>query len=214
MDPPPRREFTIEELLDDLDHGKTRVHQSDATIRYQLLNLRPAAKIPAKQRNLRISTTVDRISTRAYEDGLSNSSLDRLIDIITLPNELDQASVNNLIENLYPATKVSNSTVTKVIGSLGHGKSKPSYSSQTALLKWMVMIYNVLENTKFISQLYPVLFNLLDTSTIRYLIRVSCFFETETDKLQAAAMSHSVSDHSKETRPALQDPSLVNESEI
>jgi centromere protein I len=101
---------------------------------------------------------------------LSNTSLERLIDIITLPNELDQASVNNLIKNLYPAAKVSNSTVTKVVGSLGHGRSKPSYSSQAALLKWLVMVYNVLEDTKFMSQLYAILFNLLDTSAIRCLL--------------------------------------------
>jgi centromere protein I len=91
-----------------------------------------------------------------------------LIDIVTQPNELDQGTLGNLIKNLYPATKVPNGMIVKVIGSLGHGHSKPSYATQAALLKWLVMIYDVLENQKLLSRFYGILFNLLDTLSIRY----------------------------------------------
>lgn len=90
------------------------------------------------------------------------------MDIITRPNEVDQSSLGNLIRNLYPATRVPDIIAIKVVGSLGHGRVKPSYSAQAALLKWLIMVYDVLENQKVLSQLYSVLFNLLDASALRY----------------------------------------------
>ncbi|TVY81539.1 Inner kinetochore subunit mis6 [Lachnellula suecica] len=146
MVPSPDREESISELLPDLEH---------------------AAKLPAKQRGIKISGKVDKFCAKAYEDGLPNASLDRLIDLLTLPSELDQASINNLIKNLYPASKVPDTTVIKVVASLGHGRAKPSYNAQAALLKWLVMVYEVVENQRILSQLYAILFNLLDTIAIR-----------------------------------------------
>jgi centromere protein I len=99
---------------------------------------------------------------------LSNASLEEIVDIITVPNHLDQASTGSLIKNLYPVTKVPDTAVIKVIGSLGHGRAKPSFTAQTALLKWLVMVYDVMENQRVLSQLYSVFFNLLDTIAIRY----------------------------------------------
>ncbi|CAG8981588.1 hypothetical protein HYALB_00009467 [Hymenoscyphus albidus] len=135
----------IEELLEDLEH---------------------AAKTPAKQRVSKIISKVEKTCAKAYEEGLSNASLERVVDLITLPNELDQASINKLIKNLYPATKIPSAIAIRVVAALGHGRTKPSYSSQAAMLKWLVMVYNVLENPKILSQLYSVLFNLLDTAAI------------------------------------------------
>jgi centromere protein I len=115
-----------------------------------------------------VSGVVERICSRAYDDGLTNPSLDKLIDILTQPNELDQGTLGSLIKNLYPASKVPNAIIIKVVGSLGHGRAKPSYATQVALLKWLVMVYDVLENQKVLSHFYGILFNLLDTLSIRY----------------------------------------------
>jgi centromere protein I len=93
--------------------------------------------------------------------------LSRLVDLVTLPSELDQASLGSLIRNLYPVSKVPNAVVIKIVGGLGHGRAKPSYSVQCALLKWLVMVYDVLENQRILSQLYSILFNLLDTVAVR-----------------------------------------------
>ena len=110
---------------------------------------------------------MDKVGHKAYEEGLTNASLSRLVDIVTLPNELDQASLGGLVRNLYPTSKVPNAIVIKIAGGLGHGRSKPSYSVQGALLKWLVMVYDVLENKRILSQLYSILFNHLDTVAIR-----------------------------------------------
>ncbi|PMD43361.1 Mis6 domain protein [Hyaloscypha variabilis F] len=132
-----------------------------------LLSLENAATIPAKLRGSKVSSLIDTIALGAYEHGFTNASLDRLVDIITRPNRLDQASLGALIRNLYPASKVPDTVVIKIIGGLGHGRSKPSYSIQCALLKWLVMVYDVLDNQRVLSQLYSILFNLLDTIAIR-----------------------------------------------
>ncbi|KAL2067965.1 hypothetical protein VTL71DRAFT_16063 [Oculimacula yallundae] len=133
----------------------------------RISDLQKAADKPAKQRSTKISVHVDAVCAIAYADGLSNVSLDHLVDIITRPNHLDQSSINNLIRNLYPATRVPDEIVIKTVGSLGHGRAKPSYSAQAALLKWLIMVYDVLENSAILSQLYSLLFNLLDTSALR-----------------------------------------------
>ncbi|KAG4437158.1 hypothetical protein IFR05_007360 [Cadophora sp. M221] len=139
----------------------------DESISDLITDFQRAAKTPTKQRKAKISVIVDKICSRAYADGLSNSSLELLVDIVTRPNELDQSNLGNLIRSLYPATRVPDIIVIKVVGSLGHGRVKPSYSAQAALLKWLIMIHDVLENQKVLSQLYSVLFNLLDTSALR-----------------------------------------------
>ncbi|TVY49879.1 Inner kinetochore subunit [Lachnellula occidentalis] len=141
--------------------------EHDESISELLTDLENGAKVPAKKRAIKIAGRVDKVCSKAYEEGFPSASLSRVIDIITLPNELDQASINSLIRNLYPASKVSDSIVTRVVASLGHGRAKPSYNAQAALLKWLVMVYDVLENRKILSQLYAILFNLLDTIAIR-----------------------------------------------
>ncbi|KAF7957407.1 hypothetical protein EAE96_002992 [Botrytis aclada] len=130
-------------------------------------DLENVSRIPAKQRSVKVSSHVDRLCSNAYGVGLSDASLEKLIDILTLPNKLDQGSIGNLIKHLYPASKVPDAVVIKVVGALGHGKAKPSYAAQAALLKWIVLVYDVLENQKILSQLYAVLFNLLDTIALR-----------------------------------------------
>lgn len=127
------------------------------------------AKLSAKQRVVKISIAVDKICQRAYENGLDHASLDKLVDIVTLPNRLEQGSLGTLIRSFYPASKIKDAIIIKVVASLGHGRDKPALNVQGILLKWLVMVNDVLENQKILAQLYSVFFNLLDTVAIRYL---------------------------------------------
>jgi len=117
---------------------------------------------------VKITRVIDTIASKAYEYGLAQDALEELVDIITQPNELDLASVATLIKDLYPAGRVSDEIVLKVVGSLGHGKAKAAFPVQAALLKWLILVYDTLENQKILSQLYNLLFNLLDTIAIRF----------------------------------------------
>jgi centromere protein I len=126
-----------------------------------------ASKTPARQRGTSIKPTVDKVCSEAYEHGLLPEPLGRLLDLLTRPNHLDQASLGALARNLYPASAVSPDLVFKVVGGLGHGELKPSLPIQAALLRWLIMVYHVIDPPRALAKAYPVLFNLLDTSAIR-----------------------------------------------
>lgn len=115
---------------------------------------------------------VEKLSSLLYDQGLLPDDLGQLIDLVTIPSFLDQASLGNIARNLYPATTVNDDLIVRVIGCLGHGKLKPSLAIQGALLKWLVMIYHIIDNQAVLSRAYSILFNLLDTAAIRF----ACLF--------------------------------------
>ncbi|KAI8957141.1 Mis6-domain-containing protein [Daldinia sp. FL1419] len=141
--------------------------QGTQDIREILADVVEASKLTAKQRGSNVKPSVEKLTSLSYEQGLLPDDLGQLIDLVTTPNFLDQASLGNLIRNLYPVDRVNINLVVKVIGSLGHGKLKPSLNVQGALLKWVVMIHHIIENQAILSRSYSVLFNLLDTAAIR-----------------------------------------------
>ncbi|KAL2760482.1 hypothetical protein ACRALDRAFT_2092897, partial [Sodiomyces alcalophilus JCM 7366] len=132
-----------------------------------------ASRVPAKQRATSIKPTVQKLASKAYEHGLLPDPLNDLIDLLTVPSHLDQASLNALVNNLYPATRLSPDAVLKVVGCLGNGEFKPPFPIQAGLLRWLIMVYHIIDGPGILSQAYPVLFNLLETAAIRpYLCHV------------------------------------------
>jgi centromere protein I len=111
---------------------------------------------------------VDEISEHAYQFGLPNDELQRLVQLATTRNELDQSSVTTLIKNLYPADQVRSDLVVLVVNCLGQAKRNPSASTQAALVRWLIAIHDVLDDQSSVSRCYSVLFSLLDMITIRY----------------------------------------------
>lgn len=105
----------------------------------------------------------------AYNQGVLPEELLQLIDVIISRTHLDQASLNNILRNLYPVSHVSEDVVLKIVGSLGLGEQKPSLTLQSALLQWVIQVYHVLDNKaqSVLSRAYSVLFNLLDVSATR-----------------------------------------------
>lgn len=151
---------------------------------------------------MKINGTVERVASKAFEDGLSEASLDELVDIVTLPNELDQASIANIIRNLYPAAQISDDTLVKVIGSVGHGQSRVAFPVQSLLLKWLVMVYDSIRNPKILSHAYSFLFNLLDTIAIRF-ISLRHLLSSDAKSKQSAPMPSPVADYSPKTRETI-----------
>ena len=89
------------------------------------------------------------------------------MDLLTSPHKLEQSSQNALLRSLYPSQKISDGLVRTIISSLGAGKRKASTSTQQGLLKWLVMVYDLIENPAVFSRLYSVLFNLLNVFYLR-----------------------------------------------
>lgn len=187
MEEPSERAGTLDKALIDLENGERRV-QTRQSFNARTLTYFIAARVPAKSRATKLSSIVDHVCSIAFQDGLPNAPLSKLIDLTTLPNELDQGSIATLVKNLYPTSKIPDAVIVKVVGSLGHGQVKPSFSTQAALLKWLVMVYDVLENQAVLSRLYGVLFNLLDTIAIRCVSLLQQII-TNTDSLGNLGLS-------------------------
>ncbi|RYP18567.1 hypothetical protein DL765_003852 [Monosporascus sp. GIB2] len=123
--------------------------------------------LPAKRRESSIKPDVETLNSLSYDRGVLPAELNDLIDLVTIPNHLDQANLASIVRNLYPASTVSDNVVTKVVGSIGHGRSKPSLAIQGSLLRWLVMVYHIIQSQDALARGYSVLFNLLDTAAIR-----------------------------------------------
>lgn len=110
---------------------------------------------------------MEKLTSITYKEGLLPEALEQLLDIVIVQSHLDQASLSAITKNLYPRTKVPAELILKVVGSLGHGQLKPTLAIQALLLKWMIMVYHVIDKPFVLSQVYSVLYNLLETAVIR-----------------------------------------------
>ena len=115
-----------------------------------------------------MSVLVDTVCSHAYERGIPADALSTLIDVVTLENHLDQGSRTTVIKNLYPDNRVPSDVVFRVVGALGPSKGKPSAATQGLLVKWLILVYEVLVDSSVLSKLYGVLFNLLDMISLRF----------------------------------------------
>jgi len=111
---------------------------------------------------------VDDIIEHGYQFGFPTQELRRLVDLLSVKNELDQSSCTSLLKNLYPAERVQSDVVLLAVGALGNGAKKPTSATQAGLVRWLLAVHEVLEEPAFLLRLYAVLFNLLDLLSIRY----------------------------------------------
>ncbi|KAK7512584.1 Mis6-domain-containing protein [Phyllosticta citriasiana] len=126
-----------------------------------------ASTTAAKHRKDKVNTVVDPICNYAYQNGLDRHQLTAIIHLVTRKTELDQTTCTTLVKNLYPRQSVSPQVVIRVVTGLGQGQTKPSIATQSALLKWLIAVLDVLEDPSVLSKLYGVLFNQLDVMGTR-----------------------------------------------
>lgn len=112
-------------------------------------------------------STVETICKHAERHGLSDSALSRLLDVLTSHNSLNQTSRNTIVNALFPSGAITTETVFTVANSLGRGKQKAPVSTQQLLIKWLVLVYDLIEKPAVLSGLYSVFFNLLDMINLR-----------------------------------------------
>ncbi|RYO84649.1 hypothetical protein DL766_005657 [Monosporascus sp. MC13-8B] len=104
--------------------------QEATEFRKTLSKIIQGSTLTAKRRESSIKPDVETLNSLSYDRGILPAELNDLIDLVTTPNHLDQASLASIVRNLYPASTVSDDVVTKVVGSIGHGRSKPSLAIQ------------------------------------------------------------------------------------
>ena len=120
-----------------------------------------ASKQPARSRSQPIDRTVQIICDSAYRHGLSEESLDAVVQVVRKPTHLDQSTVTTLIKNLYPATKVGADVVYDIVASIGPGSDRPSIVTQSLLLQWMLLVKEFLVDDAALADCYSALFNQL-----------------------------------------------------
>lgn len=139
-------------------------------IRFGSTASKPAGSSKQDPLQLQAELYVDTICEYAFRNGLSALTLRQLLDTVTLSATFHLSRPNSLkiIQSLYPASTVSSDLLCLVVSALGRGKAKPSASVQASLVKWIRMVYRVLDEPSILSNLYSVIFNLLDMVSLRY----------------------------------------------
>ncbi|KAH7117647.1 Mis6-domain-containing protein [Dendryphion nanum] len=141
--------------------------ESPVNINHAVDSLERASKLRANQRSVKVSGIVNSICSHAFNQGLGTDPLRALVRIISKKTELDQTSVTTLAKNLYPAQRVPSDVVVTAVGALGQGKGKPSPASQNSLVRWLLVVHEIIEDPKTLPRLYGVLFSMLDMLSIR-----------------------------------------------
>ncbi|KAJ6150991.1 Centromere protein Cenp-I [Penicillium chermesinum] len=130
-------------------------------------HLEAVAFVPVKQRYTDANQLAQTIASAAYENGIPADILRRLLKILTKKNNLDQGTVTTLIKNLYPQELIASNHVTQVVCCLGPSKAKASPATQSLLVRWLILTYDLLEDKSHLGKLYAVLFNHLDMISLR-----------------------------------------------
>ncbi|KAL4954969.1 Mis6-domain-containing protein [Aspergillus filifer] len=130
-------------------------------------HLEAVAFVPSRQRYTDAGQLGKQIAEFAYESGVPPAALGRLLKLLTRSNHLDQGTITTLIKNLYPSERIADKLITQVVCCLGPTKNKPSPAIQALLLRWLILVYDFLENRSHLSKLYAVLFNHLDMISLR-----------------------------------------------
>lgn len=126
-----------------------------------------ASETQTKKKFSALKTHLEIIQSHAQQHGLRTSALKRLLEVLTSANALSITTQKELIKVLYPAELVPSHLVCIFVNGLGYGGRKASVSSQQLLLKWMILVHDILEDPTVLSSLYSVLFNLLDMTSLR-----------------------------------------------
>ncbi|KAL4927472.1 Mis6 domain protein [Aspergillus undulatus] len=130
-------------------------------------HLEAVAFVPGRQRYTDAGQLGKQIAEFAYKSGLHPTELGRLLKLLTRSNHLDQGTITTITKNLYPSERIADKLITQVVCCLGPTKNKPSPATQALLLRWLILVYDFLENRSHLSKLYAVLFNHLDMISLR-----------------------------------------------
>ena len=160
-------ELSEQTFEDALDHVISGMFASTYNSQNVLLTTWTASEIQTKKKYPVLKAYIEIIETYAQQHGLTTATLKRLLEVLTSANALDQTTQKALIKILYPADQIPFHLICIVVNGLGHGSRKASVSNQQLLLKWMIMVHDVLKDPSIVSNFYDVFFNLLDMNSLR-----------------------------------------------
>ncbi|RUP50559.1 Mis6-domain-containing protein [Jimgerdemannia flammicorona] len=111
-----------------------------------------------KGNKTKVANSLTAIIQPVAVNGVEDNHIDKMLNAILG----DEASSKRLAKLLLPRKRVREDHVVKILGSLSSGRK----SVLTFLLRWVILIYDVLESTDKLRKLYGVIFHYLEFQTL------------------------------------------------
>ncbi|CAG8433086.1 10715_t:CDS:10 [Diversispora eburnea] len=121
-------------------------------------------KIQYITQNINVKNQIIELEKLIQWYGLEIQQLTEIIEII-LSGKYDDEDTRKFIKFLIPRTKVPIKLIIKIFGSLGDRNIK--LKIQVLLLRWIILVYNILEDHSELYKFYGVLFHYMDYDTLR-----------------------------------------------
>ncbi|RUS18846.1 hypothetical protein BC937DRAFT_88271 [Endogone sp. FLAS-F59071] len=152
-------------LIHDLDDGQDGREETylDEKINVELDVICNYAGI--KGNKTRVTNSIKAITELVTENGLDDDCIEKILDLL-LKGGLDEINCKKLVKLLLPRKRVQEVHVVLILGNLFTAKK----SVAALLLKWVILIYDILESTEKLRKLYGVIFYYLKYQTLSFKI--------------------------------------------
>lgn len=130
--------------------------------------------------------SLSQFETNAKEYGLNGEQLVQLMGIV-VADKLDEMSTKRLIKCLYPRTTVPFDCILSIVGYMAH---KKNHSRQQSLLRWIILVSELVQDTKRLRSLYSVFFHYLGHDLFRpYVCQILSLLTTQ-DQIKPFRIRH------------------------
>ena len=182
------------------DYHRTRKQEEKQLLNTYLCRIHSMARAGHRTGKDELLSTINSYAQLVRQHGLSANQVEMALDALTFPgHQLDNATIKTISGVLLPRERVQATAVMQVISCLGRVKA----IVQTALLKWLVMVFPILESFRQLQQNYGVLFHFLAYVTSRKYLCHLIYLVTKREHISAFRIktlldlyTHSVEDQS------------------
>ncbi|KAF9317405.1 hypothetical protein BG003_000791 [Podila horticola] len=112
--------------------------------------------------------------------GLSPDQLTDLLEVI-LAGKIDEITTRKLVKLLLPRQRVPENCAIRILGSLG---KHLGFSIQAALLRWIILVYDLFDSRSRLQRLYGVVFHYLSYETLRPLLCHILYYMTRREDVK------------------------------
>ncbi|CAG8659270.1 7903_t:CDS:10, partial [Ambispora leptoticha] len=156
---------TRENEVDKESQNSTSIHQSafsEKSINEKITLITQHSGNKAKRSEIKIH--INELEKLVHWHGLEEEQLSDLLNLV-FSAKLDVADTKRIIKLLIPRQKISENLVIKILGKLGH--ELVIHSIQGLLLRWIILVYPLLEDYSRLQKLYGVIFHFLEYQGLR-----------------------------------------------
>ncbi|GBB86979.1 hypothetical protein RclHR1_13430003 [Rhizophagus clarus] len=136
-------------------------------INEKLQHIAQNASVKEKDVKRNVKNQIVELVELVSENGLEVAQLAEVLNVIII-GKLDHVDIIKLVKILLPRANVPNFLIIKVLSNLGNKVLK--YDVQALLLRWIIIVYNVIEDHSQLIKFYGVIFHYMEYNTLRPLL--------------------------------------------